>query len=808
MAHPRRGNARVIVTVSLVVLLAAGAAAYFLTRPGQPPEAERATTAPAATQADTRPSATRAAPKPRPPTTGYVDVLRAHHPRMPDTQPMPVPLDLPQAARVVLPERVYLSPRLDLWITRADAPPTPEVLARAAKEQGEQLTLATREHVLFAHWTPNEDGPWTFTLVVRGADGRDEIVTQSGRTPINTGRTYHWNRAVDWNDRIVVASGTGVSVMRLAPEFREVHHDLIDPASDPDAAFNEPQFLLDWEGVLAWVPWEGNKSGSVGAARFVEDRWAKLGPEQKWPEKLLHLVPLYDGGVLQLVPDDEWVRLAFTSLEQLAIDEALVTQLVEKLSDPEDEVRQNAFKELTRYGASAWPVLERLLPDQEPEAQARLKQLLKNRVEPTLGGMTLLGDKLRIVSRLSDGGAVFYAEVGVATAGDTDEPIIRSPAWVSVRPGQAVALLDPPFTDDLDPDRSKIYAFGDEWVVVNPSGIPQRYVGNGFEPLLRKNEAAFSVPAGIDRRGRWLFRRPQNAARATSAPRTTPGTGPSTGPGTAVAGQPTAVATTTSSPSTRSGGGVSETLILDPTLPDPTPRLPVWIYSTADVAGWDKNNWPAVKKGGAWALHREGWDAMKRTDKLFTDPAEVAAGAGAASGGAAGNAAATGPASAPSSAPASGPTTASAGLATTQAIDLGPPLLVDDDGNRYYDGRTKLYVVRRDGEHVDWPLPATAAGGAAKVHLARTPDGLLFLYNQPGRILRIRPTPDEPEPYSIEATFTRNVPNADDVARLWVDPAGRLIMAHGKKLAIMFPRGYIPPEITSIIPPGQTAAEE
>lgn len=800
MAHPRRGNARVIVIVSLVVLLAAGAVAYLVTRPAPQQDASRPTTSPAATQTATQPSTTRAAKasKPKPPTTRYVDVVRAHHPRMPETQPLPVPLDLPQAARVVLPEPVYLSPRSDLWITSPDAPPTTEVLARAVKEQNEQLTLATREHVLFAHWTPNDEGPWTFTLVVRGADGSDEIVTQSGRTPIPSGRSYHWDRALDWGDKIVVASATGVSVMRLAPEFREIHYDLIDPTKDPEATYNEPQFLLDWEGVLAWVPWEGKKAGSFGAARFVEDRWAKLGPEQGWPEKLLHLVPLYDGGVLQLVPyEDEWVKLGFTSLEQLAIDEALVTQLVEKLSDPEDDVRQSAFKELTRYGASAWPVLERLMPDQGPEAQARLKQLLKSRDEPTLGGMTLLGDKLRVVSRLSDGGAVFYAEVGVATAGESDEPLIRSPAWVSVRPGQAVTVLDPPFTDDLDPERSRIYAFGDEWVVVNPSGIPQRYVGNGFVPLLRKSEAAFSEPVGIDRRGRWLFRKPTTEAHAS--------TGPSTGPTTVSATAPTTTAATTSSPSTRSGGEAGETLILDPTLPDPTPRLPVWIYSTADTVGWEKDNWPAVKRGGAWSLRRDGWDAMKRTEKLFTDPADIPQAAAMTAAGAGGGA---GAATAPTSAPATAPTTSSTGPSTTQASDLGPPLLVDEEGNRYYDGRTRLYVITADGEHIDWPLPAVATGGAAKVHLARTPDGLLYLYNQAGRMLRIRPTPDEPEPYALEATFTRNVPNTDEVARMWVDPAGRLIMAHGKKLAIMFPRGYIPPAIMSIIPPGQAGGEE
>jgi hypothetical protein len=806
MPHPRRGNSRVILVVTLVLLVGAAATAYILTRPGDAPQAN-ATTAPATAPAETQPTtaSTTKSAKPSPPTTQYLDVVRAHHPRMPVTQPMAVPLELSQAARVVLSEPIYLSPRSDLWITHPDAPPTPEVLARAAKEQGDQLTLTIRERVVFAHWTPQENGPWTFTLVVRGPDGREELVTQSRRTPIDTGRTYHWHRALDWGEKIVVATNTGVSVIHVEPEFREQHVDLIDPKAKPDVTFAEPQFLMDWEGILAWVPWEGKKAGSVGAARFVDDKWSPLGPDQGWPDKLLHLVPLYDGGVLQLVPyEEEWVKLAFTSLEKVAIDEAMVAQLVEKLSDTEDQARQEAFKELTRYGASAWPILEKLMPDQGPEAQARLRQLLKNRVEPTLGGMSLLGDKLRMVARLSDGGAVVYAEVGVATAGDSEEPVIRSPAWISIRPGQAVSLLDPVFTTDMDPDRSRIYALGEEWVVVNNAAGPQRFVGNGFVPLLRKSEVAFSEPIGMDRRGRWLFRKP--APATTTAPATT---APASAPATA------AVA--------------SDTLVVDPTIPDPTPRLPVWLFTTAETVGWDHEDWPAVKSGGSWSLREDGWRPMKRAEKIFTTAAEIPPPVAPAPRVplASAPAASVPPAPAPpvpeapgSTAPvatpdaatasanaAAGPATATA-PATTRAEDLGPPILVDKEGNAYFDGRTRLVAVSQKGERVDWPLPPTATGAAAKVLLVRTPDGLLFLYNQAGRMLRIRPTPDEAEPFVLEATFTRNIPSTDDVTRLWVDPAERIIMAYGKKLAIMFPRGYIPPPIALKMPPGQADPEE
>ena len=790
MAHTGRGNARVIVAVSLVVLVAAGAGAFFATRPHD--SRPQTTTAPATTRPDSQPATDRAAPAaklPPPPPTTYLEVLRVHHPRMPATQPLPVPLDLSQAARLVFPEPVCLSPRADLWITRPDAPPTAEVLARAAKEQGDQLTLTTREHVLFAHWTPQEKGPWTFTLVVRGADGREEVVTQSRRTPLSPGRTYHWDRAVDWGDKLVVATGTGVSVMTFQPEFRELHHDLVDPKAHPDAAFAEPQFLMDWEGILAWVPWEGKKRGSAGAARFVNGKWLPLGPEQGWPDKLLHLVPLHDGGVLQLVAtDEEWVRLAFTSLEQVAIDEALVAQHVEKLSAPDEADRVAAFHELTRYGASAWPILERMMNDQGPEAQARLRQLLKNRDEPTLGGYTLLGDKLRVVSRLADGGAVFYAEVGVATAGDGEEPVIRSPAWVSVRPGQAVSLLEPPFTDDFDPERTRVYAFGDEWVVTNDARGPKRYVGNVFEPLLKKRELAFSEPVGIDRRGRWIFRKPDAPDGAAPTGTGPAASAPATGPATAATTAPASL------PATTSTADDGKFLIIDPTIPDPTPRLPVWTYATAEVVGWDKDNWPAVKRGGAWALREEDdWRAMKRNEKLFTDPNEPPA------------AIVPPPATAPATA-ATAATSPATTTATAPAEDLGPVLLVDRDGSRYYDGRTRLVVIRRDGGRTDWALPPSATGTLAKVHLAQTGEGLLFLYNQPGRLLRIRPTPDEVEPFGLEATFTRNVPNVEQILRMWVDPSDRLIMAHGTKLSIMFPRGYIPPDIISKIPPAQMEA--
>jgi hypothetical protein len=818
----RSGRGRLVVAVLLIALAGAAAVVYALTRGSGPKQqaTSQASTAPSSQPATTpaTQTASKLPPKPRGPTTQYIDAVFANYPRMPQTRPMDHPLDLPQAARLVFKEPVYLSPRQDLWITRPDAPPTESVLARAAREQGDQLTLTVRDVVAFVHWMPRETGPWTFNLIARKPDGSFELVTQNGRKPIGTaGRNYRWERALDWNDKVIVATDNGISVFQFEPEITEQHHELAPAA----ATLAEPQFLLDWQGFLAWVPWERGKTGSRGAARFVEGKWEPLGPEQGWPEKLLHLVPLYDGSVLQIVTKDaDQVGVALASLEKLNVDEKEITRQVEALGDPDDNVRQTAYKELTRYGPSLAPVLERILKDQEPEAQARLRQLIKSQVEPTLGGMTLLGDQLRVVARLADGGAVFYAEAGVMMPGDGDTPVFRTPAWLTLRPGQAVQLLDPPLTTDLNPDRSRIYAFNTEWIVTNDVRGPMWFVGNYLVPLLRKGELAqgFVEPIGIDRRGRWLFRPAAHAAPLAAGPATPtrpgpvqvaatqgpPQTGPAKGP------PQTAPAT---APSDGPAATPLPTLVIDPTLPDPTPRLPVWLYTTATTVGWDKDNWPVVKNNGAWALMEDRFRALKSKEKMFTKPEEVPAiGAGIpgwVQAAPAPAAQATFPATAqspgtagksPAEPPTTGPTT------TTAAGDLGPLLAVAPDGTHYHDGRTHLRVVDPQGKRTDWPLPpaATGTGVGGKVYLVRARDGNLFLFNQPGRVVRLRPTPDGDEPFTADATFTRKIPSADAYTRVWLDPAGRIVVAYESRLAILFPGGFIPHDINTLIPEGES----
>src|SRR5438552_14364759 len=105
-------------------LAAAAALTLLIVIAGCKRPAPAPTTVPA-TQASTRPA------KPAP-TTSYVDVVRASYPAYPATQPLVVPVDYGDAGHFILPEPVYLDPRGDLWITRADSPPLSEALGKSA----------------------------------------------------------------------------------------------------------------------------------------------------------------------------------------------------------------------------------------------------------------------------------------------------------------------------------------------------------------------------------------------------------------------------------------------------------------------------------------------------------------------------------------------------------------------------------------------------------------------------------------------------------------------------------------------------
>src|SRR5258706_4320871 len=230
-------------------------------------------------------------------------------------------------------------------------------------------------------------------------------------------------------------------------------------------------------------------------------------------------------------------------------------------------------------------------------------------------------------------------------------------------------------------------------------------------------------------------------------------------------------------------------LVIDPTLPDPLPRLPVWHISVKQGSvGWTADDSPVTKSGGAWAWGTRDWRALdEKTEKMLSAPEDVPLPPEFKL-----DLPATAPSTNPTTHPATSPTLIAPGE---------KPLLRDADGCFYFDGKTSLKIISKTGKVTIWPLPGPAVGDA-EPWLVRTPQGLLFLFNQPGRVLRIRPTPNASQPFALDATFSRNIPN-ERPTRMWLDPDGRIIMAYGgNQLAIFFPLGVIFPASDLVIPAG------
>jgi hypothetical protein len=343
--------------------------------------------------------------------------------------------------------------------------------------------------------------------------------------------------------------------------------------------------------------------------------------------------------------------------------------------------------------------------------------------------MKPIDGKAKVVDRFANAGILLYCDAGVEIPDPSrGEPAIVSPAWVCVRPDAGPELLNERLVTDIRPGSADLIPVANEWILSDGIHGPRRFIGNAFLPLLHKSEYAFCRPLGADRRGRTLYRQP---------------------------------------------GKATPTLIIDPTLPDPTPRLPVWTIRVKNgTVGWTGEDYPAMKKGGAWELRENGYRSVdEKTTAYFTKLPD--------------------------------------NWATTQPSDpaYGRLLLTDRDGVKYYDGKETLTMVApgattQPGTRPTtqpatvWPLPATATG-KDPVALFQSPDGKLFLFNQPGRVLRLAKTGDPANPFKVEATFSKNIPSIDEPTRLWIDPIGRVCMAYDTYIAVMFTDGRIPREIAT-----------
>jgi hypothetical protein len=703
------------------------------TRPTNP------TTAPTTTTVRTTGPATQPTPM-----RTMVDLALESDPHFPTTQPLAIPGDVADGSRLVIKEPVYLDPRRDLWITHANADPMIDVLRRAGDDQ---LHL-TQERVRFAHYWSDEKDRNCLALIVESSPGHFEYVTEKSRRILDLPDPPIFVSAAAWKEKIVIPAQHGVYIVAPGTTMTVSYQKT---SENGERAY----FAFDPKGVLAWAPPKDGKGGSDGAFRFVDGAWIALTPAKNWPAKILHLIPLLDGSVLALredakrlagvtlMPLDNVGPTTTSSTQPATIDEEKVTQLIEKLSDRDPTIREQTFAELARFGPGAFPIFEKLKASQPAGARLRLDELLRARLDQTLGTLRLESGTLEPISRFDDGGAVYYSEAGVTIFSENVGPRLYSPAYISVRPGRAVRMLPEFLVRDFAPGSQKLIAFADEWFITDEIQGPKRFMGNHFQKILRKREREFWKLIGVDRRGRWLF--------------------------------------------TNSAG--SETLVLDPTLPNPTPKLPVWEYPVRKgEVGWTKDNWAAVRKGGAWVLEEKVWRPLDEKKEVLI--AEESAHDRPRAAGL-------------TTAPATSPSTS---ISTTNLSREA--ILTEKDGTQWFDGADHLIKVSKDGKTIDWELPGIAVGGSSTVLLFRVDEHRLLLFNQTARIVSLRETPGGREPFRIDAIFTDKIPDTDNARRIWQDPAGRVLIVIDDTLWILFPTGKVPEQLQNMMPAGSMSEEE
>jgi hypothetical protein len=717
------------VSLWLIIAAAAGAGLVLLFgKQTNPPVATVPTSLPA-TRAPLA-MATGPATEPALVIRTYGQLLHAELPNYPDTRPWAVPVELSDAAHLVLNEPVYVCSRGDIWITRPDADPLPVVLGRAAGES-EHLVDRPIEYII---WSINRRGLWEPSAICRKGDGFELISATSSR-PIPWHRAYRWDMAMTWVDgavtRLIVPTDSGVSIITLAGELLEDYCRLLDSAATAPAGVPPPRVLFDLRGLLAWIPADGDFAGSTRVARFLDGKWAYLDATA-WPGQIIHLIPMLDGSVLQIRrgSDPGGAQLMIVPLDNPDINQKEIADLTDQLGDDDPDKRVAAYQRLTQYGPGIYPILEKLSPNASPEAQAKIQELLGGKLATKLGGMLVNDNQLTVSARMRDGSVVFFAPHGVSIPQEGQDPKVVSPDFVAIRPGRPVAELPAVVVDRLSKSGGTVAESNDELIVSTSDVGPARYLPpNELDPLLRPSERNFSRLVAIDGRGRWIF------AEESS----------------------------------------HRTLILDPTVPDPTPRLAIWLIDTGDGGGWSKAEWPVIKRGTAhWIVNERDWQALDQSDVMLTEAPKIVAAPIAA----------TGP-------------------STVSTAANGPLLMLDADGNRYYDGQFTLTIVTPAGKRRVWTLPDQCSGSADQpAWLVSDRQGQLYLFNSVGRIARLRPTLAETQPFVLEAVFGQHVPDFHDVGRIWCDPAGRIAVVYeDSHIALIFPTGQVPPEIEDKILP-------
>ena len=748
-------------TLALAAALLAGCSDPAPTTPAPPP--------PPASQPASRP-ATAPAAEVLGPLETYTDVLLADDPAFPTTRPTTLPLADDESARLVFDEPLLLDAVGRLWVTHPRGESPALILAGDLKRQ----TYAVDRRVRFTWWKPDYEGRPTVEMILDKPDGEGWAWTyELGSADVPAapdGRGYVWEDAFVYGQSVVVPTVGGVAVLtpRDRPDAEQYHrrYDRRDPAQRPDAggtvdaqfvALADPrpdlprtQIRLDGRGLIAWVPWQSKKRPGGTIARFVDGTWTPLAPP-RWSDKPIHLMPLTDGNVLQLAVGDDGAAgdavLSAVPLDAVPVDESRVSRLVNELSDSDPRVREKAFAALAQYGPGVWPTLERLAEAEPAFIRRQIEVLLGDKTRPTLGGLTPEPGPVEVREELGDGGVILNFKNGILLPDSAGITILQRPALLVVRPGRRTRLLDPLMTADVEADpATRVFVWGDEWVVSRPGESPKRWLVNHFEPLLGPDRAEWQQLVGIDAMGRWLFQKGQG--RPTAAEAAAP--------------------------------QVRPTLVRDNRLPDPTPRLPVWLLPVAanGTAGWDAQGWPVIKSGGVWRLREQDWEPQPEGAAVMND---------------------TVPQILPDLLPK--PIRLAGQPPEPPPAEDGKPFAVAADGTTYGGGVRELRVRRPDGTEQTWPLPPEAAGSGPARGVVDD-QGRLFVFNRPGRVVRIEPADaGSAEPFKVVATFDDPQIPAATPRRVWIDPAGRICaLFFNDSVVVMWPDGHVPASIREKIP--------
>ena len=421
-----------------------------------------------------------------------------------------------------------------------------------------------------------------------------------------------------------------------------------------------------------------------------------------WPAKPVEAIPLADDSVL-IVAENPSDGCAFLKLvaspEKPATGGQLraVQPLARKLADRDPAVRQTAQRQLEAMGPGVLPVLESMRDQVPPEAQIRIEAMLGQRFAPTIAGLRLLPGRVRTLARFPGGGCVLRFDGGGTIDADGDTPA-RSviPATVLIRPGYPIELIDPESVCDFLPGRQSIQWVGDELLISDPIVGPRRWVGSSLsKPILPKEFADFDTVVAIDARRRWLL---------TSAKRP------------------------------------CKTLLIDPSLPDTTPKLPTWMIA-GDAIGRTDHGWPAVRRGDRlFVLEQSGWRIdQPNVMRPLPKPSRTA------------------------------------------KDEAGGIFTVDAEAVHATDVHGRVVAVPLGGDGTNaTPLVLT------NQLLIYTPDGVVRRFAIGAGPLTLK----------LAASFTQNVPRE---AVVWTDPAGRLVMANGKTMTVAFPEGRIPRELLDLM---------